>query len=243
MTDGDVLIIENPQLLEAFREAPHRVMRYMSDAMMDVLLIIQGELGYANYAPSSEANLPGRIDELGNPLGYYERNRGWWYPVKRMSTLAGVSGVAEGAQTIEDAYRRHKLKTKNIPVVENLRVVPGGTKKRGGVIVEQAVGYVTERTNVVAGYKLAKGKNGNAGTSEQLGKSWTTQMMSGADFIQGEVGTPVSYADYVQGYSLPQFHRDRGWEDMPERLERVMPQIEDRFDMALEDYLANFGES
>ena len=45
--------------------------------------------------------------------------------------------MAEGAQTIEDAYRRHKMPTKHIPVVENLRVLPGREKTRrshGGTI-------------------------------------------------------------------------------------------------------------
>lgn len=240
--DMDVLVVENPELLKALSESAIRVRPFMSDAVMDSLLIIQGELGYAGYAPSSEANLPGRIDGDGEPMGYYERGRGWWYPVKRASTLAGVSGVAEGVQSIEDAYRRHKLKVKSIPVLETLKIRPGGVKKRGGVIVEQGIDYYTEKTNVVAGYKLAKNKNGNPGTSELLGKSWTTQMTSNDQYIQGEVGTPVSYADYVQGYNLPQFHKDRGWEEMPERLERVMPQIEERFDQALADYIANFGE-
>ncbi|HPO87434.1 MAG TPA: hypothetical protein PLN86_16450 [Candidatus Hydrogenedentes bacterium] len=239
--DG-VLVIENPELFKALTESFVHVRPFIADAMMDSMLIIQGELGYAGYPPSSEANLPGRIDENGEPMGYYERNRGWWYPVKRLSTLAGISGVAEGAQTIEDAYRRHKMPTKSIPVVENLRVLPGRERKRGGVVVEQSVNYYRERENVVAGYKLAKNKNGQPGTSEQLGKSWTTQLTSGDDFIQGEVGTPVSYADYVQGYKVPQFHKDRGWEDMPERLKRIMPQIDARFEQALEDYLAKFGE-
>lgn len=241
--EDDVLVLENPELLTALKEAPLHVRPFLSDAMLDIVFLIQGELGYAGYPPSSAANMPGRIDENGEPMGYYERNRGWWYPVKRMSTLAGVSSVAEGVQTVEDAYRRHKLKTKSIPVVENLRIFPGGDKrKRGGVEVEQSVGYYTERTNVIAGYKLAKGKNGNPGTSESLGKSWTTNVTSGEDFVAGEVGTPVSYADYVQGYHLPDFHKERGWLEMPERLEKLMPQIKGRLDQALEDYLARFGE-
>jgi hypothetical protein len=33
------------------------------------------------YAPESEANRPGRFDANGRPMGFYERGRGWWYPI------------------------------------------------------------------------------------------------------------------------------------------------------------------
>lgn len=234
--------IENPELLKAFRQAAQNVRPYLLGAMQDVVFIIQGELGYTGYAPSSEANLPGRFDKDGEPMGYYERGRGWWYPVKNASTLGGVNGVGAGVQDVRSAYKRHKMKTKDIPFSERVVIRPGKTTKRNNMIVEQEVVYVKERTDRVAGYKLAKNANGERGTSELLGKSWTTNVTSGEDFIAGEVGTPVSYADYVQGFNVTDLHKSRGWLDMDERLDKVMPQIEKRFDMALEDYLSKFGE-
>jgi hypothetical protein len=41
-------------------------------------------------APESEANRPGRVDRDGRPMGYYERGRGWWYPVMNRDQLGPV---------------------------------------------------------------------------------------------------------------------------------------------------------
>lgn len=241
MTD-DVFKIENPGLFDAIKNAPQKVKPYIISAMQDAVFIIQAALGYAEYPESSEANRPGRFDEDGDPIGYYERGRGWWYPVKKASTLAGIDSVAEGAQSAGSAYRRHKMKTADIPFSENISIRPGQVKMKNNQPFSQGVEFIKERKDMVAGYKLAKNENGQPGTSELLGKSWTTNVTSGDDFIAGEVGTLVSYADFVQGYNVPQFHRDRGWEDMPARIERLEPQLQESFDVALEKYLEDFGE-
>lgn len=240
--DDQVFVIENPELLKALEEAPEKVIPFLFDAMTDVVFLVQSEVGYASYPPSTEANMPGRFDADGNPMGYYERGRGWWYPVLRTSTLGGKNSVGEGAQDIASAYRRHKIPAKNIPVSENVRLIPGKTRKANNMVVYQEVGFYTERENIVAGYKLAKNKNGNPGTSEVLGKSWTTNVQRGADFIAGEIGTPVSYADYVQGYQVPQLFIERGWVPMPERLEKLNPRVKEILDRAVDQYLERFGE-
>ena len=60
----------------------------------------------ADYPPATEANQPGRYSlTTHKPLGYYERGRGWWYPVMRQSTL-GKTGVGLGSQTSKQAARR-----------------------------------------------------------------------------------------------------------------------------------------
>lgn len=44
----------------------------------------------AEYPPATSANRPGRWakTEYGDkPMGYYERNRGWWYPIMSQRTL------------------------------------------------------------------------------------------------------------------------------------------------------------
>ena len=239
----DVLVIENPELLEALKKAPEKVMRHLTDAMSDGLFMVQGEIGYASYPPATEANAPGRFDAEGRPMGYYERGRGWWYPVLQDKTLGGVNSVKEGAQTIQSAYKRAKISTKKIKMNSDLVVVPGKiVKQMPGSRTYQEVSVVERKTPVVAGYKLARGRNGERGTSELLGKSWTVQFTRTATEIAGEIGTPVTYADNVQGFDVPSFHRDRGWVPMPERLEELEPRVEARFDKALEDYLAEAGE-
>lgn len=238
----DVLVIENPDLLQAVEKAPQDVKAFLFDAMTDVVFMIQGEVGYASYPPATEANQPGRVDANGEPMGYYERGRGWWYPVKNAATLGGVNSVSGGAQDVNGAYRRHKLPTKSIETLKTVRTLPGRRKKKNGVWITESVTYVDKSTPVVAGYKLAKNKNGQPGTSERLGASWTTNVESGPDYVSGEVGTPVTYADYTQGYQVPALFTERGWEDMPERLKRLEPQITKRFDQAVLDYLERFGE-
>ena len=39
------------------------------------------------YPKSTAANKPGRFSDKGRPLGYYERNRGYWSPIVSKSTL------------------------------------------------------------------------------------------------------------------------------------------------------------
>ena len=68
-------------LLKALETAPEVAVPLATRAMMQSLAVVQDEL--ATYPPDSEANRPGRFDENGEPLGYYERGRGWWYPLKR----------------------------------------------------------------------------------------------------------------------------------------------------------------
>lgn len=236
--NSDYFVIENPELLEALKMEPSKVLPFLHDAMVDVTFMIQGQLGYANgYPPASEANQPGRLDSDGEPMGYYERNRGWWYPVKRKETLAGMDSVAEGAQTLKSALRRHKIK--NVATTDKLVVRAGGVVVKRGVPVFQNITVVSEKRDYVAGYKLAKNKNGQRGTSEQLGKSWTTRVTSDETMVQGEVGTPVSYADFVQGFSVIALHRERGWIDMDTRVEALVPEIEARVDKALADYLSS----
>lgn len=238
--NDDYFLIENPQLLVALKIEPAKVLPFLHDAMVDVTFMVQGQLGYANgYPPASEANQPGRIDSDGEPMGYYERNRGWWYPVKRPETLNGMNSVGEGAQTLKSALRRHKMK--NIATIDTLVVRPGGLKMKNGVPILQNVSIVVESKDTVAGYKLAKNKNGQRGTSEQLGKSWTTRVTADETMVQGEVGTPVSYADFVQGFSVIALHRQRGWEDMDTRIEALVPAIEERVDLALVDYLSSIS--
>ena len=240
LDSDNVMVIENEILLTEFEKNALRVKKYLFDAMSDVVLMIQGEVGYASYPPADEANAPGRVDKDGEPMGYYERGRGWWYPVKNPATLSGMNSVADGAQDVYAAYRRHKIPTKEIQTLTYLRTLPGRRVKRNGVWVTETVVYEDKSKTTVAGYKLAKNKNGQRGTSELLGKSWTTRVESGEDYVIGEVGTPVTYADYVQGNQSRLF-QERGWEGNEERVKRLEPMIDERFIQAVDEYIERFG--
>jgi hypothetical protein len=54
--------------------------------------------GVAQYPEATEANQPGRISiKTHKPMGYYERGRGWWYPIMRKEALGEKQTKARGA--------------------------------------------------------------------------------------------------------------------------------------------------
>lgn len=55
------------------------ILPVLADGMIQILEVYK-EVA-SEYAPESEGNRPGRIDVEGHPIGFYERGRGWWYPV------------------------------------------------------------------------------------------------------------------------------------------------------------------
>lgn len=67
-------------------EDPQGFMPVLADSMESILEVYKNVAW--DYAPESEANRPGRTDEYGMPQGFYERGRGWWYPVITHNTLA-----------------------------------------------------------------------------------------------------------------------------------------------------------
>jgi hypothetical protein len=78
----------------AFFEAlldPGSIGPHLAEAMKNIMAEYQAVA--AEYAPESEANKPGRVDQDGNPMGYYERGRGWWYPLVTHNTLAGEGEI------------------------------------------------------------------------------------------------------------------------------------------------------
>lgn len=63
-------------------------------AMNDIALAVESEM--KPYPPATEANRPGRVNSKGKPLGYYERGRGWWYPVMAARQLGAELGKRQG---------------------------------------------------------------------------------------------------------------------------------------------------
>jgi hypothetical protein len=84
------------ELMEAIEQMPRRVVPLVVKAMDRALLAIEGRL--KEIPPAGPGNQPGRIDENGELLPYYERNRGEWYPVKQQKTLGGKRLKSEGVQ-------------------------------------------------------------------------------------------------------------------------------------------------
>ena len=106
-------------------------------------------------------------------------------------------------------------------------------KTRGVVKASKLIRAVSQ----VQGYKLAAG-----GTSEQLGKSWTTDVSATDTGVTGEVGTNTSYADAVQGEEQSQVLAKYGWDEhridvvvddlMPD-LDEIWSGVADQFVQAL----------
>jgi hypothetical protein len=74
----------DPRFFEALAD-PEGFLPFLADAMQNIVDAYQ-EIASV-YAPESEANRPGRVDKDGRPMGYYERGRGWWYPLTTHNTM------------------------------------------------------------------------------------------------------------------------------------------------------------
>lgn len=110
------------KMARALRESPEKVLPYLVQAMHKAIRSVQARL--AAYPPATAANRPGRVDKNGRPMGYYERGRGWWYPVMHESSLGERLGVRFGVQTAQAAAKR--AKTKEIAAVAGYKLRNGG---------------------------------------------------------------------------------------------------------------------
>jgi hypothetical protein len=94
MTDTVELIITTPEPFWTNIQHPEYFARFAEPAMENIMVEFKSEMEV--YAPESEANAPGRTDKDGRPMGYYERGRGWWYPIMQKATIA-MAGRLAGA--------------------------------------------------------------------------------------------------------------------------------------------------
>lgn len=172
-------IKEFDEFLKALEHSPQKALPLAKEAMTQSVALIQDIL--AEYPPLNEGNQPGRYSLKNHrPMGYYERGRGWWYPVMQEKTLGKKIGVREGAVKTTQTQREYSPK--------------------------------------VRGYKLRR-------TSERLGSKWTMKVTSGTGYVQGEVGTTVSYADVVQGDKQAKMHKARGWKNADQALDEAEPEV------------------
>lgn len=98
------------QLQRRFGLLPADVVQAMTAAMGGAVEIIRR--GVAKYPKTTEANKPGRWSiRTRKPMGYYERGKGWWYPVRRRATLGQKPKKSEGS------LRAAKIIRETSPVV------------------------------------------------------------------------------------------------------------------------------
>jgi hypothetical protein len=124
MTDKTLEIKGFDELLKALKETPKKVMPYLKKAMTLSVRAVQERV--AEYPPSTEANQPGRISMATHkPMGYYERGRGWWYPLMTERTLGGKMGKSLGQV-------KAGAKIKKITSVKGYRLAGGGESEMLG---------------------------------------------------------------------------------------------------------------
>jgi hypothetical protein len=94
---SDTLDLKNfNQMVQHLEKAPEIAAPHLVDAMQKSVALVHDLL--AEYPPSTEANQPGRYSlRTHRPMGYYERGRGYWYPIMRKETLGSRTGKRQGA--------------------------------------------------------------------------------------------------------------------------------------------------
>lgn len=108
----------------------------------------------AVYPPSTESNRPGRWTHPSEgegqpqPMGYYERNRGWWYPVKNIQRGSfghfgkSVGRIkARGIEAQAGLVKGYKLRVTSEQMSKQWSVTP---TPRGALLSNRATysGYV-----------------------------------------------------------------------------------------------------
>lgn len=150
-------------LRKAFDQAPQIAMPILVKAMDKSALAIIGEV--EGYPPETAANHPGRVDKDGRPMGYYVRGEGWYYPIMRRETIAGIrsgrftgvnrgtkltravgiAGYKRGKKTSEELGRSWAHKT----AIEDNEIVTSIGNNASYVLPVQ--GPIQEQSRVMAG--------------------------------------------------------------------------------------------
>ena len=109
----EIEIVESdPRFFEAL-EDPEGFMPALAGAMSNIMDAYKDQA--SQYAPESEANHPGRFSlRTHKPMGFYERGRGWWYPLMTHNTM-GLGG--------EQAVLTHSIKAPKTIAVKHVMAV------------------------------------------------------------------------------------------------------------------------
>jgi hypothetical protein len=121
----EVIVQENDVNFFAALRNPQGMTPFLLDAMQAVMGTFQEVASV--YAPENEANHPGRFSlRTHKPMGFYERGRGWWYPLLKMK------------------------------VKSNFRAMPSLTMRRTKGMKLSVGGRGSQSIQGVTGYKLIK---------------------------------------------------------------------------------------
>jgi len=164
----DVLILDGfDELLAALDAAPEVAMPIFDRYMLAALRMIQSEV--ASYPPASEANQPGRFSlRTRRPMGYYERGRGWWYPLMQSETLRKWGTLAGYEEGIRDK-----------PVFGSTRRVIRASRAQRGY--SKVVGYKLRPSSEVLGKSwTVETQKSDSGVEGIVGTK-----VSYADVVQG----------------------------------------------------------
>lgn len=146
-------------------ENPEGFLPILGDAMENILSVF--EVVASEYAPESEANRPGRYDREGRPMGYYERGRGWWYPLVMKTTISPMDELPTlkphmlAPKTLES----RTLLAEGFKGVAGYRLIPNSEKMHDqweqgvGITQREVVGFLRNRasySNYVQGSEQIK---------------------------------------------------------------------------------------
>lgn len=91
-------------MMAAWDKLPAEALVELQQAMVKVTDLLWDALN--EFPPITEANRPGRTSlATGKPMGFYEREAGWWYPIMRRETLGEKPSKRAGNMRIGQANR------------------------------------------------------------------------------------------------------------------------------------------
>ena len=166
------------KFIKALKETPETVTPFAVDAMTKSVRAVQARVD--EYPPATEANQPGRYStKTHRPMGYYERGRGWWYPVMKPWTVqaAGMTaGKAAGKEKAAYGKAYGVLKARKSAGVAGYKLAAGGTSEMLGkswtVKVRVFKGLVTGE--IGTGTSYADAVQGSRQAHYHAARGWTT---------------------------------------------------------------------
>ena len=138
---------DDPEFFKAL-ENPEGFFPILGDAMENILTVFEAVA--SEYAPESEANRPGRVDEEGHPIGYYERGRGWWYPLvtKREISIKEDLPVLRPHTLAPKTMEARTLLAEGIRAVAGYRLIPNSEQMHDqweqgvGITAHEVTGFL-----------------------------------------------------------------------------------------------------
>ena len=128
--------IPDKRFFEAM-ENPEGFIPVLAESMATIMLKFRERA--KKYAPQSEANQPGRYSLITRmPMGYYERGKGWWFPIVKRPPKQG-SGVVKPSLSFPKTKKVQLLRAKGIPDVVGYKLRPSSEQLGGRWTVDVQV--------------------------------------------------------------------------------------------------------